>query len=367
MPIPTSFDQEYELASGRLGALGKKTEGLIRDLIDIEGVNIHSVGFRVKPKESCLRKLQSLGSGHQFSNLTDALGIRIITYFREDVDMIAKLIEREFLVDPENSVDKSALLDADRFGYLSVHYIAQIGRARARLAEYRDYRDIKFEIQIRSILQHSWAEIEHDLGYKSVAAVPKPVRRRFSRLASLLELADDEFIAIRNELSSHQQNSREIIGKGNLDIEIDQDSIYTFAQSDSRVAALDAIFVDSMGRPRNDDVPRSYYGKIVEDFIIAQFHTIRDVSEFINLNSKLLESFIREWIPIFKDTWDKDDERKQLPIPAGMSLHFVYLLKLPLLEKKGMMAYDSYTLPGVLRTSSKMLDRALKTTNSEPS
>ena len=55
----------------------------------------------------------------------DLLGIRIITYFRDGVDAVAKLIEREFSVDRDNSVDKRAVLEADRFGYLSLHYVAE--------------------------------------------------------------------------------------------------------------------------------------------------------------------------------------------------------------------------------------------------
>ena len=48
------------------------------------------------------------------------------------------------------------------------------------------------EIQIRTVMQHAWAEIEHDLGYKSKEDIPDKYRRQFSILAGLIELADDK-------------------------------------------------------------------------------------------------------------------------------------------------------------------------------
>ena len=61
--------------------------------------------------------------------MTDLLGVRIITYFPDEVDKAAKLVEREFCVDPDNSVDKRSILDPDRFGYLSLHYVLTLNRS----------------------------------------------------------------------------------------------------------------------------------------------------------------------------------------------------------------------------------------------
>jgi hypothetical protein len=63
----------------------------------------------------------------------------------------------------------------------------------------------RFEVQIRTMLEHAWAEIEHDLGYKSKEAMPAPVRRRLQRLAGMLELADHEFVKIRQDLERYAE------------------------------------------------------------------------------------------------------------------------------------------------------------------
>ena len=64
---------------------------------------------------------------------------------------------------------------------------------------YGELNNLWFEIQIKTILQHSWAEIEHDLGYKTEFEVPRNIRRSFSKAASLLETVDDIFSDIRTK------------------------------------------------------------------------------------------------------------------------------------------------------------------------
>jgi ppGpp synthetase/RelA/SpoT-type nucleotidyltranferase len=214
-----NLDREYENATSRMQDFRLALERLIQVLLETKGVRVHSVTSRVKSKNSVIRKIERPDKERDISSLTDLLGVRIVTYFRDEVDAAAKVIECEFQIDSRNSVDKSTVLDPDRFGYLSLHYVAQLNQKRSALPEYHSYKDIRFELQIRSILQHAWAEIEHDLGYKSEAAIPKAVRRRFSRLAGLLELADDEFLGIRGELAPLTSVQRSRIANLQADIE----------------------------------------------------------------------------------------------------------------------------------------------------
>lgn len=194
------LDDEYAQAVASLQSIRLSLEGLIQVLLEGKGIRVHSVTSRIKSKSSVKRKLERYAGKRALDSLTDLLGIRVITYFPDEVDAVAAVIEREFEVDNGNSVDKRAILDPDRFGYLSLHYVLQLSDRRSTLPEYQAFRHLKFELQIRSILQHTWAEIEHDLGYHSKAEVPAEARRRFARLAGLLELADSEFLGIREQL-----------------------------------------------------------------------------------------------------------------------------------------------------------------------
>ena len=103
---------------------------------------------------------------------------------------------------------------------------------------------LKAEIQIRSILQHAWAEIEHDLGYKSKHAIPLPIRRRFSRLSGLLELADQEFDGLRSNLRAY---SEEIATRQDIEQPIDRISLAHFIQRSDVVRGLDEEICSQTG------------------------------------------------------------------------------------------------------------------------
>lgn len=172
-----------------------------------KSISHHSISFRCKTRESLERKIDIKQSYESLEDITDLAGVRIITHFADDVDVVASMVESEFKIDKVNSIDKRASLDPDRFGYLSLHYVVSLKKERDTLQEYSAFKSLKLEIQIRSILQHTWAEIEHDIGYKSSVEVPRGIRRKFSRMAGLLELADQEFAAIRVELGKYKITS----------------------------------------------------------------------------------------------------------------------------------------------------------------
>jgi putative GTP pyrophosphokinase len=220
----------YEILSRKISAL---LEGLIRD----EGLYVHSIRHRVKQRDSLSRKLNKPDASYKkLGDLTDIAGVRVITYFSSDVDRLADIIRREFTVDTEHSIDKGALLDPDRFGYLSLHYVVSLGKSYGKLPQEKHLASLKAEIQIRSILQHAWAEIEHDLGYKSKHAIPIHMRRRFSRLSGLLELADYEFDGLRKNLRDY---SEEVAAAQGIDIPLDKISLTHVIKRGDLVRMLD--------------------------------------------------------------------------------------------------------------------------------
>ena len=220
-----SILEDFDENKDRYESFAKSIRSLLSSLILNEGINVHTISSRVKGRESLENKIKGKESYNDIDDITDIVGLRIITHYADEVDMIAKIIEAEFKIDKPNSVDKRMSLEPDRFGYLSLHYIIELGQNRKKLKEHMLYKDFKAEVQIRSILQHTWAEIEHDIGYKSSIEVPNPIKRQFSRLAGLLELADIEFINIKKSIAAYKEDVAEEIEKNTINQNINLDMI----------------------------------------------------------------------------------------------------------------------------------------------
>jgi putative GTP pyrophosphokinase len=226
--ILEEYDERVELLKDFESCL----RGLIDTLLKRKGVKPQSISSRIKSRGSLTEKLNRPNKNYSaLDEITDVCGIRIITYFREDVDAVAKLIEKEFLIDKQNSIDKRTYEDPDRFGYQSMHYVVSLSRQRCRLSEYSRFRGIKAEIQIRTVIQHAWAEIEHDFGYKSASSIPRPVKRKFYRLAAMLEGADEEFSIIKASIVKYEVALPRSIADQPDSVAIDGSSIRVFMAS----------------------------------------------------------------------------------------------------------------------------------------
>lgn len=207
--------------------LASKVQSILIDILDENKIEYHIVSSRCKTIDSFSKKIENPKYNDRLE-FTDLAGIRIITYVEDSIPLISKIINENFNVDDENSLDKSDDLGLDKVGYKSVHFVAQLPDSRILLTEYKKFKDLKFEIQVRTILQHSWAEIEHDRNYKFAGNLPSKIQRRFKLLAGLLELADNEFNSISREIDQYSKEVKDKTIKGDLEISINSTSLKQF-------------------------------------------------------------------------------------------------------------------------------------------
>ena len=207
--------------------LTKTVHNSLEDLINAEDIDYLAITSRTKTIDSLTEKIERKGYRSP-DEVTDLSGVRIITFIESDVSKVTGLIKKAFSVHPEQSFDKSMELDTDRVGYRSVHFVCDLGNNRTDLPEFSAFKGQLFEIQIRTILQHAWAEIEHDRNYKFSGKLPKPIKRRLYLLAGMLEMIDREFVNLSIELDSY---SEKIISKtlsGDLEVEINTASLKSY-------------------------------------------------------------------------------------------------------------------------------------------
>ncbi|WP_418641356.1 GTP pyrophosphokinase [Sulfurimonas sp. ST-27] len=205
--------------------LSSKVESLLSEVFEIENISYHIVTFRTKSIDSVRDKVSKGKYSKPIEQIQDFSGIRIITYVEDEIEKICEIIEKTFNIDNANSSNKSEALGIDKVGYKSIHYVASLDKSRLKLPEYKQYIGKCFEIQVRTILQHAWAEIEHDRNYKFTGKLPLDIGRRFKILAGVLEMADREFNNISNEIDVIAKSTLENTKKGNLNIPINSTTL----------------------------------------------------------------------------------------------------------------------------------------------
>ena len=218
-PHAEAILQEYRQQRPVFEKMKETIPGQVRALLDEAGIVVASIESRIKEEASLAGKLALKGEKYaSLADITDIFGMRIITFYTDDVDKVASGVERLFDVDWENSVDKRKLLEVDSFGYLSLHYICRSP----------DF-PFSFEVQMRTILQHAWANMNHDTGYKSGIEVPSGYLRNMNRLAGMLELVDEQFSRIRTEINDYRRRVQSLVASGRLEeVPLDGDSYRSF-------------------------------------------------------------------------------------------------------------------------------------------
>lgn len=325
--------KDYSKLAGVLEPMGKKIEALIRELLAAEGLRVLDVTHRVKTDVSATKKINgSSGRYNTYGDLHDMLGVRVITYLASDVDKVVALLRANFDVDEGRSLDKLKGMDPDRFGYLSYHLVLKLNKTRADLTEWAPYRDVYFEVQVRSVLQHAWAEIEHDLGYKSTSGIPAHLKRRFARLAGLLELADSEFDSVSGEVADHVERVEDVIAHGG-EVAIDRDSIRALALANGVVRRADEAIAKGIGATLEGRMARGYADARAEELIDVGFKTTDDVIQAVESEFAALVRFATAWFsqprPEYHDpddlSSDQDDDGRYVRLSPGISLFYLYL------------------------------------------
>lgn len=211
----TTFDKAVAAFSRerpRYEKLAAYVCGLIRDHCGAS--LIHTTEYRAKAIDSFDKKCRksnddgSLRYPQPLSQLTDLAGVRVIVFLRDSVDVVCDEISKIFdVIENEDVGDR--VYRTGKFGYQSKHLLIRLAKDRRDLVENSSVRDLVCEIQVRTLLQHAWAEMEHDIQYKTDVDIPLDLNKRFSALAGLLEIADREFASIQRDSEALKNAVRE--------------------------------------------------------------------------------------------------------------------------------------------------------------
>ncbi len=281
--------KEYRESKKYFERLEKEVVAILQKIAEESGIQIYAINHRIKEEGSLAGKLERKGDKYSsLSDITDILGTRVVCYFADDVDKLAAQIENHFKVDWNESIDKRKFLNVNTFGYLSVHYICSLKEENKYPAEITNRR---FEVQMCSLMQHIWAVMEHDLGYKTKYGIPSAVQRDFFRLAGLLEIADDHFVNIRDKVSDYTAAVHEkIISDAANDIPIDSVSLAEYMHNSKSMQAFLQIISNVCKAEISQESPENY----LEQLAWLKKYTIGDLQQMLTENYSLALQMIEK-------------------------------------------------------------------------
>ena len=263
--------QQYRELRPTLQQLSDEASQMLHHALREQGIYITAMEHRVKTEKSLTGKLELKGAKYKtIDDITDLVGLRVITFYTDEVDKVAAIAKRIFDIDWQESVDKRKLHELDAFGYNSLLYICRLKTVGPR-----------FELQMRTALQYVWSTIEHDTGYKGDVKMPREYKRQFSRLAGMMELIDDEFSRLRIVLTDYRRQMLALVNSGQLaDVPLSAETfrsyleLHPFDRLNKRIAAVNQAEIWP--------VSMMSYLRVLESFGLE---TLGDVQQFIDENS----------------------------------------------------------------------------------
>jgi ppGpp synthetase/RelA/SpoT-type nucleotidyltranferase len=201
-----------------------------------DGVEVYSIKSRVKGFDSFYEKIKRMEIGSDFFNrVEDLAAVRVICRYLSDLESIKAIMISEFRV---LKADTFRTRSAEHFGYMSDHYTVSLPKEYSG-PRYDEVKNLKCEVQVRTILMHAWANVSHHLDYKKKTDIPSEFRKDFNAISGTLYMADTHFEILRQktEKSKSKLKRSAELGRLDLDQEINLDSlgvylIWKFPQSE---------------------------------------------------------------------------------------------------------------------------------------
>lgn len=196
---------DYEPRFPLLQELARRLEQETRD--SLKNIpRIDRISFRAKEPVSFAKKSLSTGKegirkyAYPLSDIEDQVGGRVLVFFRRDIDIVVNCLLKTF---SRVEQTRKAPSSDNAFSYESDHLVFMIPPQVIPSGwDKLDWRPTTFEMQVRTLFMHAWAEPEHDISYKAQVPLTSEERRKIAWAASNAWGGDAIFEQILDSLES---------------------------------------------------------------------------------------------------------------------------------------------------------------------
>ena len=200
------WEETMFLYESALKQMTMKAEMLNDDFVCRYRYNpIEHIKSRLKTADSIVRKLKQDGYEVTIDNmntrLSDIAGVRIICSFTSDIYQIADVLERQ--EDVTVLYVKDYIKHPKPNGYKSYHMVVSVP---VYLTDGR--RDVKVEVQIRSVAMDFWASLEHKIAYKFEGDAPEALLRDLKSCADMVDMLDNKMYSLNKAILAIAEERR---------------------------------------------------------------------------------------------------------------------------------------------------------------
>jgi ppGpp synthetase/RelA/SpoT-type nucleotidyltranferase len=259
-----TWQNEYYRLEADYERLREEAEYAVRKRLDAQAIKLHSLTSRVKGLASLEEKAQRKNYVEPLEQAPDVVGIRVVVLFLPDLSTVAEIVASLFdVVKTSDTVEGSG--DPATFGYMSQHYEVYLS-AKHTGARYEGLGDIRFEVQVRTLLMDAWANVSQFLGYKDELSIPAELRRDFHALSGLFYVADKHFELFFDQTKLVREQTDQQLSEDSSDVPLNLDTLAAF---------LEQRF------PNRQHGSRAGIGELVDELLRFGYKTIAELEEML--------------------------------------------------------------------------------------
>ena len=207
-PKTDDYLNEYKSLKELYRDFSYTTKFILENLLRKNSFKYQAITYREKDEKSLKNKLETVKKIKSVKDIDDLAGCRIIFYLDNDVQRVIQYLRNEFVVVKQN-------LKYSEDSYNALHLIVKLNKDRLKLSEYERFSGLKCEIQLTTVLYHSWSEIAHDIIYKPEKSLSEfderafdSIKGRFSKAMGQLKAVQIDFDFVAKQWEEIKQGKQ---------------------------------------------------------------------------------------------------------------------------------------------------------------